>query len=100
VAPRIAMQSDPSRINPKYFLPILSPDWILLDGNQQASLEDPLHILVGPIIRARSKMIKEATSGLIQDIWAGSKMEHSNLGPKEDEEVINLVQAIDGADHA
>ena len=29
VAPRIAMQPDPSRIDPKYFLSILSPDWIL-----------------------------------------------------------------------
>jgi hypothetical protein len=45
-------------------------------------------------------MIKEAHSGLIQEIWAGSKMEHSNLGPKEDEGVINLIQAIDGADLA
>jgi hypothetical protein len=42
----------------------------------------------------------EAISGLIQEIWAGSKTEHSNLGPKEDEGVINLIQAIDGADFA
>jgi hypothetical protein len=70
------------------------------DGNQQASLKDPLHVPVGPITRARSKMIKEAISGLIQEIWAGSKTEHSNLGPKEDEGVINLIQAIDGADLA
>jgi hypothetical protein len=70
------------------------------DGNQQASLKDPLHIPVGPITIARSKMIKEAISGLIQEIWAGSKTEHSNLGPKEDEGVINLIQAIDGADLA
>jgi hypothetical protein len=38
-------------------------------------------------------MIKEAISGLIQEIWAGSKTEHSNLGPKEDEGVINLIHA-------
>ena len=31
VAPRIAMQSNPSRIDPKYFLPILSLDRILLE---------------------------------------------------------------------
>jgi hypothetical protein len=68
------------------------------DGNQQASLKDPLHVPVGPITRARSKMIKEAISGLIQEIWAGSKTEHSNLGPKEDEGVINLIQVVDGAD--
>jgi hypothetical protein len=46
------------------------------------------------------KMIKEALSGLIQEIWVGTKMEHSNLGPKEDEGVINLIQAIDGVDLA
>jgi hypothetical protein len=59
-----------------------------------------LHVPVGPIARARSKMIKEALSGLIQEIWVGSKTERSNLVPKEDEEVINLIQAIDGADLA
>jgi hypothetical protein len=45
-------------------------------------------------------MIKEALSGLIQEIWASSKTEHSNFGPKEDECVINLIQAIDGANIA
>ena len=59
-----------------------------------------MHVPVGPITRARSKMIKEALSGLIQEIWAASKMGHSNLGPKEDKGVINLIQAIDGADLA
>jgi hypothetical protein len=52
--------------------------------NKQASLKDPLHVLVGPITRARSKMIREALSVLIQEIWAGSKMRHSKFGPKED----------------
>jgi hypothetical protein len=70
------------------------------DENQQASLKDPLYVPIGPITRARSKMIKEAFSGLIQEIWAGSKMGHSKFGPKEDEGVINLIQAIDGADLA
>jgi hypothetical protein len=73
---------------------------MLHDGNQQSSLKDPLHVPVGPITRARSMMIKEAISGLIQEIWAGSKTEHSNLGPKADEGVINLIQAIDGANLA
>jgi hypothetical protein len=67
------------------------------DENQQASLKDPLHVPVGPT-RARSKMIKEAISELIQEIWAGSKTGHSKFGPKEDKGVINLIQAIDGAD--
>jgi hypothetical protein len=70
------------------------------DENQQVSLKDPLHVSVGPIIRAKSKMIKEALSGLIQEIWAGSKTRHSKCRPKEDEGIINLIQAIDGADFA
>jgi hypothetical protein len=70
------------------------------DENQQALLKDPLHVPVGPITRARSKKIKEALNGLIQDIWADPTMGHSKLGPKEDEGVINLIQATDGADHA
>ena len=70
------------------------------DENQQASLKDPLHVPVGPITRARSKKIKEALNGLIQDIWADSTMGHSKLGPKEDEGVINLIQATNGVDHA
>jgi hypothetical protein len=70
------------------------------DENQQALLKDPLRVLVGPITRARSKKIKEALNGLIQDIWTDSTTGHSKLGPKEDEGVINLIQATDGADHA
>uniref|UniRef100_A0A2N9JAV7 Uncharacterized protein n=1 Tax=Fagus sylvatica TaxID=28930 RepID=A0A2N9JAV7_FAGSY len=62
----------------------------------------PLHggVAVEPITRARSKKIKEALNGLIQDIWADSTTGHSKLGPKEDEGVINVIQATDGADHA
>ena len=37
------------------------------DENQQA-FEDPLYVPVGPITKARSKKIKEALNGLIQDI--------------------------------
>ena len=59
-----------------------------------------MHVPVGPTTRARSKKIKEALNGLIQDIWADSTSGHSELGPKEDEGVINLIQAADGADHA
>jgi hypothetical protein len=56
---------------------------ILADENQQASLKDPLPIPVGPITRARSKMIKEALNGLIQEIWPGSKMGHSSLAQRK-----------------
>ena len=70
--------------------------WEVIDENQQASLKDSLHVPVGPITRARSKKIKEALNGLIQEIWVDSKTGHSKLGPKEDEGVINLIQATDG----
>ena len=70
------------------------------DENQQAPLKDPLHVPVGPITKARSKKIKEALNGLIQEIWADFKTGHSKLGPKEDEGVINLIQVTDRADLA
>ena len=59
-----------------------------------------MYVSVGPITRARSKKIKEALNGLIQDIWADSTTGHSKVSPKEDESVINLIQATDEADHA
>ena len=68
------------------------------DENQQAPLKDLLHVPVGPIIRVRSKKIKEALNGLILEIWDDSKMRHSKLGPKEDKGVINLIEVIDRAD--
>ena len=55
-----------------------------------------MNVPVGPITKARSKKIKEALNGLIQEIWADSNTGHSKLGPKEDEGVINLIQAIEG----
>ena len=69
--------------------------YTLVDENQQA-FKDPLHVLVGPITKARSKKIKEALNGLIQDIWVDSNAGHSKFGPKEDEGVTNLIQAIEG----
>ena len=63
--------------------------------NQQA-FKDSLHVPVGPISKARSKKIKEALNGLIQEILADSNAGHSKLDPKEDEGVINLIQAIEG----
>ena len=72
----------------------------MCDENQQAPLKDLLHVLVGPITRARSKKIKEALNGLIQDIWPDSTTGHSKFGSKEDKGIINLIQTTDGADHA
>ena len=61
------------------------------DENQQALLKDPLHVPVGPTNRARSKKIKEALNGLIQDICVDSTTRHSKLGPKEKEGVTKNV---------
>ena len=72
----------------------------MCDENQQAPLKNLLHVPVGSITRAKSKKIKEALNGLIQDIWPDSTTGHSKLGSKEDEGVINLIKATDGADHA
>jgi len=59
-----------------------------------------LHVPIGPITKARSKKIREALNGLIQEIWANSNTGYSKLGPKEDEGVINLIHAIDRANLA
>ena len=55
-----------------------------------------MHVPVGPITRAGSKKIKETLNGLIQEILADSNTGHSKLSPKEDDGVINLIQAIEG----
>ena len=55
-----------------------------------------MHVPVGPITKARSKKIRKVLNGLIQDIWVDSNTGHSKLGPKKDEGVINLIQAIEG----
>ena len=65
------------------------------DENQQA-FKDPLYVPVGPITKVRSNKIKEALNGLIQKIWVDSNVGHSKWGPKEDEGIINLIQAIEG----
>ena len=73
----------------------VSPPSSAFDENQQA-FKDPLYVPIGLITKARSKKIKEALNGLIQEIWVDSNAGHSKLGPKEDEGVINLIQAIEG----
>ena len=71
-------------------------DFLTLFDENHKTFKDPLHVPVGPITKARSKKIKEALNGLIQEIWADSNTGHSKLDPKEDEGVINLIQAIEG----
>ena len=73
----------------------VSPPSSASDENQQAC-KDPLYVPIGLITKARSKKFKEVLNGLIQEIWANSNSGLSKLGPKEDEGVINLIQAIEG----
>jgi len=54
-----------------------------------------LYVPIEPIIRVRSKKIKEAFNGLIQKIWPDSNTRYSKFGPKENEGIINLIQAIE-----
>ncbi|XP_073261522.1 uncharacterized protein [Populus alba] len=54
---------------------------------------DPLEMLIGPIIRARTKKLKKALNGLVQNIW--SKMDLEGLGifkEHEGQPLIYLVQ--------
>jgi hypothetical protein len=74
----------------------LPRDKSLIDENQHAPLKDPLLVPVGPITIARSKKIKKTLNDLIREIWCDSKTRHSKFGPKKDEGVINLIQAING----
>ena len=73
-----------------------SPIIVMKPDENYKAFKDPLHVPVRPITKVRSKKIKEALNGLIQEIWADSNAGHSKLGPKEDEGVINLIQAIKG----
>ena len=54
-----------------------------------------MHVLVGPIIRARAKRFKEELNGLIQDTWADSELLNSKMSPHEDQCLINVIKAID-----
>ena len=51
------------------------------DENQQ-TFKDSLHVPVGPITKARSKKIKEALNGLIQENLGRFKRMTFQAGPK------------------
>jgi hypothetical protein len=51
---------------------------------------------LGLLLEQDSRRSKKQLMVSIQEIWGDSKMGHSKLGPKEDESVINLIQAIVG----
>ena len=58
---------------------------------------DPLKIPSGPITRARSKSIKEALNGLVQEAWTKQMAISSTLENKDVENVTNVIWAEHGA---
>ena len=50
----------------------------------------------GPITRARSKSIKEALNGLVQEAWAKQMAIGSTIEDKDAENVTNVIWAEQG----
>ena len=50
-----------------------------------------------PITRARSKSIKEALNGLVQEAWARQMAIGSTIEDKDAENVTNVIWAEQGA---
>ena len=57
---------------------------------------DPLKIPSGPITRARSKSIKEALNGLVQEAWTKQMAIGSTIEDKDAENVTNVIWAEQG----
>jgi hypothetical protein len=85
---------DDSRLNP-------FEEWGNDGPHGRPNLKDPLQVPDGPITRSRVKKIKEAMQGLVQSTWAefanlSSKTPAFKMGLKEEELLINVIQATDG----
>ena len=52
---------------------------------------DPLKIPSGPITRARSKSIKEALNGLVQEVWVKQMTICSTIDYKDVENVTSVI---------
>jgi hypothetical protein len=50
------------------------------DTNQQASLNNPLEVLIKPITRSETKRIQDELIGLILDVWI-NKLQIYNTRP-------------------
>jgi hypothetical protein len=55
-------------------------------------VNDPLQLPMGPFTRARTKKLKEALNGLVQNIW--SKMDLDELGTFKEHEGQPLIHLI------
>ncbi|XP_057810144.1 uncharacterized protein LOC131024653 [Salvia miltiorrhiza] len=64
---------------------------LLLDAAQGSLVQDPVHVPVGPVTRARAKKFKESLMSLVQEVWAQELMKRpigdGGVGPS----LINLI---------
>ena len=74
-------------------------DWgKFYDANIVTVPKDPLHVPVGSIIKTKAKRFKEALNRLIHELWTDFKKVKSKMGPNEDQVLVNIIYAIEGAD--
>ena len=67
-----------------------------IQQEDKSTLNDPLKIPSGPITRARSKSIKEALNGLVQEAWTKQMTIGSTIEDKDAENVTNVIWAEQG----
>ena len=67
-----------------------------IQQEDKSTSNDPLKIPSGPITRARSKSIKEALNGLVQEAWAKQMAIGSTIEDKDAENVTNVIWAEQG----
>ena len=67
-----------------------------IQQEDKSTLNDPLKIPSGPITRARSKSIKEALNGLVQEAWTKQMAIGSTIEDKDAENVTNVIWAEQG----
>ena len=63
------------------------------DDNSIGSSNDPLHVPITLIIRARPKRFKDALNGLIHHIRVYSNMLLFKMGTKQDHGLVNVIRA-------
>ena len=84
----------PQRCKTLIWLAARGVDEIQQEDNSTSN--DPLKIPSGPITRARSKSIKEALNGLVQEAWTKQMAIGSTIEDKDAENVTNVIWAEQG----
>ena len=67
-----------------------------MESSNVWKVADQIQVPVGPIIRTRAKKFKEASSGLIHEIWNEVNLcKHIDQGPCQPQRCINLIQILE-----